>query len=147
MGHVDTRIFLHSDRASFRIRRRNNQYSPLLVTTSTRFPRTCSGSSATNKSMALSSVASPWTTAPNTRTLRAPCFSAIRRISSRLSCKRTSIGFFLALSDHAMRYLITSQLSSGFALAFGANVSRSPNWQLRASGKCHRWLATARCRL
>jgi len=41
--------------------------------------------------MSLASVASPCATDPNIRTFRAPCFSAIRRISSRFSRKRSSI--------------------------------------------------------
>jgi hypothetical protein len=52
--------------------------------------------------MSLFSVASPCATDPNIRTFLAPCFSAIRRISSRFSRKRTSITSVFVFSDRAI---------------------------------------------
>ena len=50
--------------------------------------------------MSLASVAPPCATDPNTRTFLAPCFSAIRRISSRFSRTRSSSSF--VFSDRAI---------------------------------------------
>src|SRR3990172_7832674 len=72
----------HNGTASRSTRSLMRSRSPFSATTSTLQPRT---------STSLSNFASPRATEPKMRTFRAPCWAAMRRISSRLTFKTSSI--------------------------------------------------------
>ena len=114
-------VFDHNGTASFKTRSRIRGWSPPSVNTWTLRPskswRSISsppgkkgvrrGPQLTRKSTSLSGPAWPRATEPNTRTLLAPCRSAIRRISGRFLLRISSIPI-LQLSHNQPRFALTS---------------------------------------